>query len=91
VKSRLPVHIARKMGAQRILAVDVLLQSIEILEDEVFHLHCRNADLLIKPDAGYIGSFRFDRAREAIELGRNEALAKSSEIRRIMEIGVEIT
>ncbi|MDQ7094730.1 patatin-like phospholipase family protein [Desulfosporosinus sp. PR] len=105
VKSRLPVHIARSMGAEKILAVDVrrgfaskltsamdiLLQSVEILEDEVFRLHCADSDLLIQPDIGHIGSFQFDRAEEAIQLGRSEALAQSSEIRRIMEIGVEIS
>lgn len=105
VKSRLPVHIARNMGAERILAVDVrrgfatkltsamdiLLQSVEILEDEVFRIHCQESDLLIQPDIGHIGSFQFDRAGEAIQLGRSAALAKCSEIRRIMEIGVEIS
>ena len=98
VKNRLPVHIAREMGAEKILAIDVkrglcnklssamdiLLQSIEILEEEVFQAHCHGADLLIQPDVGHIGSFQFDRAEEAISLGRTAALAKSSEIRRLM-------
>lgn len=98
VKNRLPVHIAREMGAEKILAVDVkkglvsklssamdiLLQSIEILEEEVFRVNCHGADMLIQPDIGHIGSFQFDRAEEAIRLGRLAALAKSSEIRRIM-------
>ncbi|OLN33335.1 patatin-like phospholipase family protein [Desulfosporosinus metallidurans] len=98
VKNRLPVHIARNMGAEKVLAVDVkkglmtklssamdiLLQSIEILEDEVFRAHCHGADLLIQPDIGHIGSFQFDRAEEGIRLGRSIAFAKSSEIKRIM-------
>lgn len=98
VKNRLPVHIAREMGAEKVLAIDVkkgmmskltsvmdvLLQSIEILEDEVFRAHCLDADLLIQPDIGHIGSLQFDRAEEAIRLGRTTALAQSSEIRRIM-------
>lgn len=103
VKNRLPVHIAREMGAEIILAVDVkkgflnrlnsaldiLLQSIEILEDEVFKAYCCGADLLLQPDIGHIGSLQFDRAEEGIQLGRNLALTKSSEIKRILELGVK--
>lgn len=99
VKSRLPVQIARNMGAEKILAVDVkkgmitqlssamdiLLQTIEILEDDVLRAQFLDVDLLIQPDIGHIGSFQFDRAEEAIRLGRTIALAKSSEIRRIMK------
>lgn len=99
VKTRLPVEIARNMGAEKILAVDVrkglminpssamdiLLQSIEILEEDVLRAQGYNIDLLIQPDIGHIGSFQFDRAEEAIRLGRTIALAKSSEIRRIMK------
>ncbi|MDO0821645.1 patatin-like phospholipase family protein [Desulfosporosinus nitroreducens] len=98
VKNRLPVHVAREMGADKVLAVDVkkglanklstamdiLLQSIEILEDEVFRTQCYGADLLLQPDIGHIGSFQFDRAEEGIRLGRNIALTKCSEIKRIM-------
>ncbi|MBC2721188.1 MAG: patatin-like phospholipase family protein [Desulfosporosinus sp.] len=98
VKNRLPVHIARDMGAEKVIAVDVkkgrmnqlssamdiLLQSIEILEDEVFRAHCHGADLLIQPDIGHIGSFQFDLAEEGIRLGRHAALTKCSEIKRIM-------
>lgn len=103
VKNRLPIHVARDMGAERVLAVDVkkgsvnklssamdiLLQSIEILEDEVFRTQCHGADLLIQPDISHIGSFQFDRAEEGIRLGRNTALTKCSDIKRIMELGVK--
>jgi len=98
VKNRLPIHIARDLGAEKVLAfdvkkgfmnklnsaMDILLQSIEILEDEVFRAHCHGADLLIQPDIGHIGSFQFDKAEEGIRLGRDAALTKCSEIRRIM-------
>jgi len=99
VKNRLPVQVARELGAGQIVAVDVkknlmpdprgalniLLQSIEILEEEVFRSHAGEADLLIQPEVGHIGSLQFERAAEAIELGRAAALAKSSEIRRFLE------
>jgi len=98
VKTRLPVEVARNMGAGKVLAVDVkrslmthpssaldiLLQSIEILEDDLLRAQCRDVDILIQPDIGHIGSFQFDRAEEAISLGRCIALAQSSEIKRLM-------
>lgn len=97
VKTRLPVEVARNMGAKIILAVDVkkgmmtnpssamdiLLQSIEILEDDLLRAQCQDVELMIQPDIGHIGSFQFDRAEEAIRLGRCIALAKSSEIKRL--------
>ncbi len=99
VKTRLPIDIARNMGAEKVLAVDVkkgmmpnltsamdiLLQAIEILEEDLLRAQCQKVDLLIQPDIGHIGSFQFDRAEEAIRLGRSIALAKSSEIKRIMK------
>ncbi|AHF07618.1 patatin-like phospholipase family protein [Desulfitobacterium metallireducens] len=97
VKNRLPIHVGREMGADKILAVDVkkglstkinnamdvLLQSVEILEEEVFRLGSSGADLLIQPEVGHIGSLQFEIANEAIDLGYQAAAAKSSEIRRI--------
>jgi len=98
VKTRLPVEVARNLGAEKVLAVDVkkgmitnlsnamdiLLQSLEIIEDDLLRARGYDIDLLIQPDIGHIGSFQFDRAEEAIRIGRTTALAKSSEIRRIM-------
>lgn len=97
VKNRLPIHIAKEMGAEQILAVDVkrglnmklssamdvMLQSLEILEEEVFRTHSMGADLLIQPEVGHIGILQFDSAVEAIALGRKAAMTQSSEIRRI--------
>lgn len=99
VKNRLPVHVARAMGADKILAIDVkrglnnkinsamdvLLQSIEILQEEVFFRNSLDADLLIQPDVGHIGSLQFDTAAETIRIGRETAMAQCSEIKRLME------
>lgn len=103
VKNRLPVHIAREMGAEEVLAIDVkrglnnkinsamdvLLQSIEILQEEVFRCNCLDADLLIQPDVAHIGSLQFDTAAEAIRVGREAAVAQCSEIKRLMEKTLE--
>ncbi|KLU61046.1 NTE family protein RssA [Peptococcaceae bacterium CEB3] len=99
VKNRLPVHVAREMGAEKVLAVDVkkglngkiggaldvLMQSVEILQEEVFRSHCLDADLLLQPEVGHIGSLQFDAAAETIGIGRQAALAQCSEIKRLME------
>lgn len=98
VTNRLPLDVAKEMGADKILAVDVkrgltskltsavdiLQQSVEILEEEVFRCRSLGADFLLQPEVAHIGSLQFDRAQEAIEIGRQAALTKSSEIRRIL-------
>ncbi|MHB1651078.1 MAG: patatin-like phospholipase family protein [Desulfitobacteriaceae bacterium] len=98
VKNRLPVHVARDMGAERILgidvkrglnktihsAMDVLLQSVEILQEEVFRCKSLDLDLLIQPEVSHIGSLQFDSAAEAIKIGREAAIAQCSEIRSLM-------
>lgn len=98
VTNRLPLDVAKEMGADKILAVDVkrgltskltsavdiLQQSVEILEEEVFRCRSLGADFLLQPEVAHIGSLQFDRAQEAIEIGRQAVLAKSSEIRRIL-------
>lgn len=97
VKNRLPIHIAKEMGAEQILAVDVkrglamklssamdvMFQSLEILGEEVFQSQCMGADLLVQPEVSHIGSLQFDSSAEVISLGRQAALAQSSEICRI--------
>ncbi|MHB1405487.1 MAG: patatin-like phospholipase family protein [Desulfitobacteriaceae bacterium] len=98
VTNRLPLDVAKEMGADKILAVDVkrgltskltsavdiLQQSVEILEEEVFRCRSLGADFLLQPEVAHIGSLQFDRAQEAIEIGRQATLTKSSEIRRIL-------
>lgn len=97
VINRLPIGIAREMGAEKVLAVDVkkggmtkvttamdvLLRSVEILEDEVFNHSCINSDLLIQPDVSSYSTYQFDKAGEIIAAGR---LAAEKEISLIREI-----
>jgi len=99
VKNRLPVQVAREMGAEKVLAIDVrrglnnkintamdvLLQTIEILQEEVFRCNSLDADFLIQPNVSHIGSLQFDTAAEAIRIGREAAMAQCSEIKRLME------
>ncbi|AGA70129.1 putative esterase of the alpha-beta hydrolase superfamily [Desulfitobacterium dichloroeliminans LMG P-21439] len=97
VKNRLPIMVAKELGADRILAVDVkkglsaklntamdvMMQSLGILEEEVFQTQKDKADVLIQPEVGHIGILQFDQAEEAIALGRTAANSKLSDIVRI--------
>ncbi len=96
VKNRLPIQVAKDMGAEKVLAVDVkkglstklntamdvMLQALEILEEEVFCTQKEKADVLIQPEVGHIGVLQFDLAEEAIALGRTAAKSQISEIVR---------
>ena len=88
VSERLPVNVARGMGADLVIGVDVtyggreveisntlnvVLQAIELLEKQLHDLHLAQADILIQPKTGCIGNIRFDRASECIRLGREAA------------------
>ncbi len=89
VIERLPLGVAKSLGAEFIIGVDVkssreakvktvfdvIMQSIEIMEEEIFRRMVIDAQVLIQPEVSHIGSFKFDMAEEAVRLGR-EAAAK---------------
>lgn len=98
VSERLPISVARAQGADLVIAVDVtfaegkvvkinntldvILQSIEILERQIFEKITRSqADILIQPAVTHIGSKDFDRAEECIALGRGCAEAMLPQIK----------
>lgn len=100
VTDRLPVPVAKKLGAEFIIGVDVkpgrevdanslfsvLLRSIEIMEDEIYKRTPVETDVYIQPDVTHIGSFKFDLAREAVRLGREAALKQLPEIKRQLQL-----
>lgn len=62
--------------------LDVILESIEIMEKQIFENMSREqADIIIQPDVGHVPSTEFDRAGECIRLGREAAEKKISEIK----------
>lgn len=90
VTERLPVNVARELGAGFIIGVDVtyggraveinhtlgvILQAIELLEKQIQDGYAANADVIIQPRIGHIGSTRFDLAEELIAMGREAAKA----------------
>lgn len=91
VTARLPVDIARDKGADIIIAVDVvfadgkqviikntldvIMQSIEIMERRIFDSLVRNkTDILIQPALGDVFSSEFDKAELCIARGREAAI-----------------
>ncbi|NLA04256.1 MAG: patatin-like phospholipase family protein [Firmicutes bacterium] len=91
VLQRVPASVAREMGADRVVAVDVgvnvgsykidhifdvLSRSIEIMSLEIHQAQKEDADLLITPSVENIGPFDFDRVEEIIERGRNAAVSQ---------------
>ncbi|MDI3257179.1 MAG: patatin-like phospholipase family protein [Kyrpidia sp.] len=92
-----PVRTAREMGADVVVAVDVgkgqagpvrhifdvILQSIDIMERQMVNVRLPEADVVIQPDLGTIGSTAFGQAEAMIERGRAAALEM---IPRILEL-----
>lgn len=88
IKNSVPTKIAKAMGAEYILAVDVgfcvrkgeiknifqmILQSFQITGEELNKYQSIEADFVIKVDLGDIDQVSFDRAGEAIEKGEEAA------------------
>jgi NTE family protein len=100
VIERLPVSVAKSMGADYIIGVDVksgrgvdpnsifsvMMRSIEIMEEEVYRRTPVDLDIYIQPDVTHIGSFKFDLAGEAVRLGREAAIEQLPEIKRLLQL-----
>lgn len=91
IKQHLPTDIAKKLGADFIVAVDVgfcvkkgkinnmlgvMMQSIQILGEEISRFQSVHADILIRPELGCdIDQLAFDKASFAIKKGEEAAEA----------------
>ncbi|MGE5397808.1 MAG: patatin-like phospholipase family protein [Chitinophagales bacterium] len=101
VAERLPIVTARELGADIVLAVDVvfaenlktkvkntldvILQSIEILERQIFENITRNqADVLIQPKLGHIASNDFEKVEECVQAGRESTKASIDAIKQVV-------
>jgi NTE family protein len=83
--SPVPVRYARQMGAEFVLAVDIssapetgktgdmfqiLMQTFTIMGKSINHFELREADLVVRPALGNVGSAEFSARRRSIEAGR---------------------
>ena len=99
--SPLPVAVAREMGADFVIAVDVgskpsdnkrsglyeiILQSFEIMGRSLAQLEAKSADLLIQPDTSRFASTDFSARRELIEAGYVATVAALPKLRRQLQL-----
>jgi NTE family protein len=95
--SPVPVDVARTMGATLVIAVDisgkpqfrktgdsidVLLQTFSIMEQSIASHELTEADVIIQPNVGAMGSADFDNRSLVIEAGEKAALALIPMIRQ---------
>ena len=88
--SPVPVRYARQMGADVVLAIDIssapeygktndmfqiLMQTFTIMGKSINHFELREADLVVRPALGQVGSADFSARRRSIEAGREAMLA----------------
>lgn len=99
VVSPLAIDAARKQGADVVIAVDIsssldssvprstidtILQSINIMYAKISVIQLSKADVVIRPNVGYIGSSDFSRRHEAILEGEKAAMAALPDINAII-------
>jgi len=99
VVSPLGIDAARKYGADVVIAVDIsssigssvpqstidtILQSITIMYSKISLIQLNKADVVIKPNVGYIGSADFSKRHEAILEGEKAAIAALPDINTIV-------
>jgi NTE family protein len=99
VVERLPVSVAREMGADIVLSsdvgysrreskinsiFDVILQCIDILDRQASEKAGDTSDLVIRPAVEHIAANRFDLAEECICCGEEAARQALPELRRLL-------
>ncbi len=88
VVSPLAIDVARRYGADIVIAVDIssslpssapsgtietIMQAIDIMYSKIAAVQIKNADVVIRPKVGYIGSSDFSKRHEAIMEGEKAA------------------
>ena len=99
VVNPLAVDVAKRNGADVVIAVDIasgfdqstpsgtvetILKSIEIMYSKISQIPLSKADVVIKPQVGFIGAADFSRRHEAIMEGEKAAQAAMPRINEIM-------
>ncbi len=88
VVSPVAIDVARRFGADVVIAVDIsshlnastprgtvetIMQAIDVMYNKIAQAQIKNADIVIKPKVGHIGSSDFSRRHEAILEGEKAA------------------
>jgi NTE family protein len=101
VVSPVAVDVARKYGADIVIAVDIsadqdlkqpegtidtILQSVNIMYAKLASIQLTRADIVIKPKVGHIGSAEFEKRHEAIMEGEKAAIEVFPAIQKLIAI-----
>jgi len=99
VVNPLAVDIARRYGADMVIAVDIttgidqtvpagtmetIMKSIDIMYKKISQLTLGKADVVIKPNVGFVGAADFSKRNEAIMEGERAALAAMPRINELL-------
>ena len=99
LSSLIPVRHARQMGADVVIAVDIsarpgnqnvrgtldiLLQTFTIMGQNMAHYELKDADVVIRPKVGNVGSTDFSARHDAILEGEQAALAALPQIKEAL-------
>lgn len=100
VVERVPVRTVKEMGADFVIAVDVgmydakmkvttiidvISQSIDIMEREIYQRQIINADYVIRPNVGNISSISFTNIESIIEEGYRKASECINDIKDLLD------
>lgn len=107
VVNNVPVGLARRLGADVVVAVDVnagailehnprsivqiILQTMEIMQRRALRDEIMAADVLLEPGTGFYSGIELDRAAEIIARGREVALAQVDRIRGLLLARDDVT
>lgn len=101
IKNSIPTRVARSLDSGYMIAVDVgfcvkeekinnifqmLLQSFQIMGEELNRYQARISDTMIKVDLGDMDQAAFNRGKEAMAKGEQAAEAKVGQIKRILSV-----
>jgi NTE family protein len=99
VVNPLPVDVARRYGADVVIAVDIssgidsivpttttetIMKSIQIMYDKMSQVPISQADVVIRPKVSFVGSADFSHRNEAIMEGEKAALAAMPRINELL-------
>ena len=103
--NRVPTAEVRNLGADIVIGVevspkdsqarevnnifDVIMNSIDIMQQELAHSKRTGADLLLVPDVEGIGATELERSQECINLGYQAVQENISEIKKLIERGLD--
>jgi NTE family protein len=100
VVNPLPVDVAKKQGADIVIAVDItygvdpsmptttmetIMKSIDIMYNRISQAAISQADVVIRPRVGFVGSADFSRRHEAILEGEKAASAAMPTIKALVD------